>query len=156
MGIETMISGHDLFRALTSEEVRRISEYASTRGFKRYDVIYRHDGRVTHVFLNLEGRVDLQLPAQPGGVEVAVGRVGKGELFGVAPLLGEDRYTTTAIAAGPAEVLAIEARPLRAVLDENPVAGAQIIRQVARVYFGRYLDLLRGIQGVASQLPLAR
>lgn len=156
MGIETMISGHDLFRALTGEEVRRISEYASSKSFKRYDVIYRHDGRVSHVFLNLEGRVDLQLPAEGSGVDVAVGQVGKGELFGVAPLLGEDRYTTTAIAAGPAEVLAIEARPLKAVLDENPVVAAQVIRQVARVYFGRYLELLRGIQEVASRLPITR
>ena len=41
-------------------------------------------------------------------------------------------------------MLAIEARPFAALLAENDRASVQILRQVAQVYYRRYLETLRG------------
>jgi CRP/FNR family cyclic AMP-dependent transcriptional regulator len=156
MTIERTIRGHEMFGALSAKEVSLISGVSSEKHFEAGDVIYRHEGRVSHVFLNLEGQILLRLPAQSGEISLVISRVDPGELFGVAPLLGAERHTATAVAAEPSDVLAIEARPLREILQGNPVAGMQLIGRVARVYFDRYVAVMNSLQGVVNQISLIR
>ncbi|MEW5995649.1 MAG: hypothetical protein AB1744_14820, partial [Candidatus Zixiibacteriota bacterium] len=70
--------------------------------------------------------------------------------------LDSDRYTATAQCAELAEVLAIEAKPFRELLRTNCPVGFQIMSQVAHVYFTRYINVLKNLQDVVSQIPLIR
>jgi CRP-like cAMP-binding protein len=118
------------------------------------EVVYQPDRTPTHVFVLLEGQVHLRLPAGAGETGMLVSQVRKGEFFGIAPLLGSDRYTTRAQCAEASRILFIEAKPFLEVLDANPVVGHRIMTAVARVYFDRYLQIVERIQKVLSGLAL--
>jgi CRP-like cAMP-binding protein len=129
---------------------------SSTETYEAGETIIKVGGAPTHVFLLLEGAVNLRLPAHPAEFGIVVSQIEKGELFGISPLLGSSRYTAAAQCAGASTVLAIEAKPLRALLKANPVVGFHIMTQVAQVYFSRYMSVLKILQGVVGQIALIR
>ena len=142
MNISQMLHGHDLFRSLPHEEVEGLSAHCSVKSFGKDELVYKDGGAASHVFVLLSGEVQLRLKATSGENGIVVVKVSRGEFFGIAPMLGEERYTATAKCLSPVEVLAVEARPLREVLRRNPVAGHAVMTAVARAYYTRYMELL--------------
>ncbi len=104
------------------------------------------------VFVLLDGQVHLRFPGGNGEEGPLVSRIGRGELFGIAPLLGSDRYTTRAQCATTAKVLFVEARALLDLLKANPVIGHHVMTAVARAYFDRYELLMQRVQKVLADL----
>ena len=147
MKIEKTLRGQALFSALSAEEVSRISSSSAVKHYSEGEPIHLNAVQVSHVFLCLSGSVHLLLPAQTRQLTLVVG---KGELFGVAALLGHDRYTTAAVAAEPTEVLAMEARPLQQILQENPRASLEFTRRAALVYYTRYLELMKAFRALQT------
>ncbi len=152
MSIGSMLTGHELFRTFLPEQIDQISRFASARDLNRGEVIYRPDRKATHVFALLEGDVELRLPAGVGDAGMVISHVGKGELFGIAPLLGSDRYTTTARCTKASRVMFIEAGSLLQMLQSNPAAGHQVMTAVARAYFDRFRVMVDRMQRVLSEL----
>jgi len=154
MEIGNVLKGQNLFRLLTGDEISQISEFSAEKRFRKNEIIHRHQQAVSHVFLNLEGDVELRLPARLPEYSFIITKVARGELFGVASLLGSERYTATAVAVADTIVLALEVRPLRELLQRNTAAGYQIINKVAQVYFSRYMRVMKNLQDVINQIPL--
>jgi signal-transduction protein with cAMP-binding, CBS, and nucleotidyltransferase domain len=152
MEIGSVLKGHNIFKLLTVDEVARISEFSSEKRFRRNETIYTREKAVSHAFLNLSGVIDLRLPAKPPVYHFTIDKIGEGELFGIASLLGSERYTASAVAVEDTIVLAMEARPLRALIQSNSTAGYRIINQVALVYFGRYMTVMGKLQDMFSQI----
>ena len=154
MNIDKMLRGHDLFRSLNVDETAKLSGFSATKKFKANEVIFKYNAASTHVYMLMEGSISLRLPASPPDVSFVISNLEKGELFGLSPLLGTKRYTSTAQCNSAAEVLAIEAKPLHNLLKENAPVGFDIMSQVVRIYFARYIDVLMHFQGIVSQIPL--
>ena len=104
----------------------------------------------------MNGSVDLRLPAQSHDFNLVVSRIEKGELFGLSPLLDSDRYTATAHCKEACELLSIEAKPFRELLKRNSLVGFNIMNQVAHIYFYRYINVLKNLQGVVGQISMIR
>lgn len=153
---DKMVKGHDLFRALNVEETNQISGFSSTKKYAANETIFKLGGFGHHVYMLLEGAVYLRLPSKPEEFSLVVSRIEKGELFGLSPLLGSPRYTASAECSEASEVLCIEAKPFRELLQNNCPVGFHIMSQVAQIYFTRYIDVLKNLQGVVSQIPLIR
>ncbi len=156
MGIDNMLKGHELFASLNVDEIDRLSAFSSIKEYVRDESIFTYDQASSHFYMLMEGTVYLQLPANPPEFSFAVSKIEKGELFGLSPLLNSPRYTSTARCFSPVEALSIEAKPFRDMLRENCPAGLDIINNVARIYFTRYLSVLQRLQDVVSQISLVR
>ncbi len=156
MTISKMLLGHDLFRSLQIEEVDLISKISSTKTLKKDDVVFKYNGVGSHVFLVIEGQVHLSLPAGPNEFSLVVAKSDKGELFGLSPLLGSERYTLGARCATDTTLMAIEAKRFREILQSNCIAGFMAMSSVARIYFERYIEVMKKMQDVVNQLPLIR
>jgi len=152
MDISKMLTGHQLFKSFLPEQVDKISRFSSSRTLQKGEIVYMPDRKATHVFVLLEGEVHLRLSSGTGESGLLVSRVAKGEFFGIAPLLGSDRYTTNAQCAKPSKALFIEAQPLIEMLKANPIIGQQVMTLVARTYFDRYQVLMERIQKVLNDL----
>jgi CRP-like cAMP-binding protein len=150
-----MLTGHELFRSFLPNEIEEISAFSSARRLDKGQVIYRPDRKATHIFVLLEGEVQLRLPTGHDDTGIVVTRVGHGELFGIAPLLGADGYTTSACCTKASKVMFIEARPLLQMLLANPLAGQQVMAAVARIYFDRYQIMIGRIRKVINELEFA-
>ncbi len=156
MGIDRVIKGHDLFRSLTVDEAHRISDFSSMKKFQPDEFIFKHGGKGSHVYMLMEGTVYLRLPAIPPEFSFIISKIEKGELFGLSPLLDSPRYTASAQCMEPTEVLSIDAKAFRDILLSNCPVGFDIINRVAHIYFTRYIEVLKSIQGVLGQISLIR
>jgi len=156
MTIDRALKGHDLFRSLTVEEANQLSSFSSVRKYEADEMIFKYNQPSTHVFMLMKGSILLRLPANPPDFSLVISKIEKGELFGLSPLLGSSRYTSSAQCSEYTEVLSIEAKPFRELLINNCPVGFQIMSQVAHIYFSRYIDVLKNLQNVVGQIPLIR
>jgi CRP-like cAMP-binding protein len=154
MGVSTMLKGHDLFRTLTVEQEDRVSGFSSLKKFQRGETVYKQDAPATHIFMLIKGLVQLRLPAESAEFSMIVSKVEPDYLFGLAPLMSGQRYTVTAQCVQDCEVLAIEAKPLQAILEENPFVGYLVMTAVARAYSERYTEMLKNLQGIMNHIPV--
>jgi CRP-like cAMP-binding protein len=152
MDASLMVRGHDLFRSLPPREIDTVSSLSVVKRFDKGEVIHHRGHPASHLFVLLKGRVEQHLGTSAGEVGLVVGHAESGDLFGVASLLGAERYTTTARCAEPCEVMALEAVPLQEVLRRNPEADRAILASVARGYFTRYEALLGRLQAILAQV----
>lgn len=155
MSIQSMLRGQTLFQSLTPNQVARIEQFSSMRQCLVGDVVHRAGDEATHLFLLVEGRLHLRLPSSKD-VNVVIAQVGKGEIFGLAALLGSPRHTVSAVCETPCAVLQIDAKGLMDVLDEDGRTGLHIMRGVARAYFDRYVGVTRRLQSIVDQIPIVR
>ncbi|MCP4633474.1 MAG: cyclic nucleotide-binding domain-containing protein [candidate division Zixibacteria bacterium] len=156
MDIEKTIRGYDLFRSLNVNEMNDVSKYSSTKSFKKGENIFDFNGASSHVYMLLEGTVYLRLPGKMPDFSLIISHIHKGELFGLSPLLDSPRYTATAQCAEDTKALSIEAKPFRELLKKNYPVGFDIINQVARIYYNRYIHVLKNLQDIVDQIPLIR
>jgi signal-transduction protein with cAMP-binding, CBS, and nucleotidyltransferase domain len=152
MDFKSVLTGHELFALLSPEEVTRVSNLSSEKRFRKEEIIYRKDTPTSHFFVVLEGEVRLRLPGTKDRLSYSVSKLHKGELFGLSPMLGFERYTVTAAAENEVTLLAIEAQPFLALLKTNPLVESAFRGAFLRAYYARYLSLLGTLQGVATQL----
>jgi len=152
MSVTKMLKGHELFRSLSFEEVEKISSFSGLKEFSKDENVFTSGVVGSHFFVLQEGRVNLRLPADAHEASLVVGRIEKGDIFGLAPLLGAGRHTTTAQCAEPCKVLAIQVEPLRELLEQNSLVGLHIMTVAAQAYFTRYIETLNRVQKVINEI----
>ncbi|UCD17866.1 MAG: cyclic nucleotide-binding domain-containing protein [Candidatus Zixiibacteriota bacterium] len=156
MSIGKMLRGHDIFQSLNLDETNEISSFSSVKKYRADETVFAFNDPAGHVYMLMAGSVYLRLPAKSSDLSLVISEVEKGELFGLSPLLDSPRYTATALCSETTELLSIEAKPLRELLKRNSHVGFNVMNQVAHIYFTRYINVLRNLQGVVSQLSLIR
>jgi len=156
MGVERILKGHDLFRSLGLDDTHIVSDFSSVKKYHTDETIFKYGDFASHVYMMMKGSINLRLPASEQDVSIIISRIEKGEIFGLSPLLDSQRYTATAVCLEATEVLTIEAKPFRELLRRNYQAGFNVMSQVAHIYFLRYIDVLKNIQGVVNQVSLIR
>jgi CRP-like cAMP-binding protein len=156
MKIDGTLRGYDLFRSLHTDEVKEISSFSSLKKYKANETVFNYNDVAGHVFMLIEGSINLRLPATSQELSLVISNIQKGELFGLSPLLDSPRYTATAQCGSDTELLSIEAKPFRELLKRNSLVGFNIMNQVAHIYFNRYIGVLKNLQGVVSQISLIR
>lgn len=152
MSVAKMLKGHELFRSLSFEEVERISRFSGLKDFGEGDLVFESGRQGSHFFVLQEGGVVLRIPAAAHEASLMVGHIENGEVFGLAPLLAAGRHTTSAHCTTASRVLAIEAAPIRALLEENCLIGMHIMGALARAYFSRYIEALVRVQRVVNEI----
>ncbi|MDP8240797.1 MAG: cyclic nucleotide-binding domain-containing protein [Candidatus Hatepunaea meridiana] len=153
---DQILKGHELFATMTVDEIHELSKFTSEKEFKAGETIFEYMQVCAHFYMLNEGVVYLQLPAQPSEFSFAISKIAKGELFGLSPLLNATRYTATAKCYEATKVLSIEAKPFRELLQSNCPVGLTIINQVASIYYARYLNILKKLQDIVSQVSMVR
>ena len=143
MSIVDALRGNPLFQGLSEELLAQVSQIASRRSYRRGDTILALGAPSTHVYLLLSGMVLLRLPGKQQDYATIISTVTEGELFGISPLLGSTRYTSTATSEKSSEVIAIDAKPFAELIHSGQLPGYEIMRHVAEMYFRRYVEVLR-------------
>ena len=154
MSIDMMLKGHELFASLNVDEMDQLSTFSSVKEFNADEMIFEYNQASTHFFMLMEGLVYLQLPVNPDNSRFAISKIEKGELFGISSLLNSERYTATALCHENTKAMSIEAKPFRDLLQLNCPAGLDIIKKVAHIYFTRYLNVIKKLQEVVSQITV--
>jgi len=153
---DQILTGHELFAALSIDERHRLDDFASEKEFRKDEIIFEYNQPCYHFYMLTEGDVYLQLPANPKEFSFAISKMEINELFGLSPLFNGTRYTASAKCYSDTKVLSIEAKPFRGIMRENSQAGLIIINQIGRIYYARYLNLLKKLQDIVSQVSMVK
>lgn len=154
MNVRKMLTGHVFFSQFLPQEVDAISRFTADRKLEKGEVVYGTNRKATHVFVLLDGQVELRLPSGTSEMGFMVSRVAKGEFFGIAPLLNQGYYTTSALCTKPSRVLFIETKPFMEMLNKNPLVGLNLMSIVAGAYFDRYQHLIERVQKALTDLAV--
>lgn len=154
MSVTKLLTGHELFRSLRFEDVDRINSFSGLKDLDADAFVFERGMQGSHIYVLLEGQVHLRLPAGAHEASLGVGRIEKGEIFGLAPLLGAGRHLTSARCAEPCKVLAIEAAPLRELLEQEHAVGFHIMSMAAQAYFTRYVETLERVRKVINEIAV--
>jgi len=151
-----ILKGHDLFRSLGLEKAFEIKNFSSVKKYEADEIIFEYNSAASHIFMLMKGSVNLQLPSKSQEYSLVISKIEIGELFGLSPLLDSSRYTAMAQCGEASEILTIEAKPFRNLLKENCIIGMNIMNHVAKIYFARYINVMRNLQEVAGQISMIR
>ena len=147
----TAKQAEELFQFLRPEQVVELNAAAEPVSFKPGDTVYRQGSKATYMYVVVSGKIALYAPGEDG-VDVMVNELGAGKLFGVCVCLGVDAYTVTAECSEDAWLLRINADVLKGLMDEDKEIGYALERQIARIYFGRYVHATRRLREVVAQV----
>ena len=156
MSVDRILKGHDLFRSLSVDEAHQITDFSSVKRYDANESVFGYGEPAGHVYMLMEGSVDLLLPAKSAEFNMIVSRIETGELFGLSPLLDSPRYTASALCRENTELLSIEAGKFRELIRNNPLVAFDTMNRVAHIYFNRYIEVLKSLQGVVNQVSLIR
>lgn len=147
----TAKQAEELFQFLRPEQVLALNAAAEQVSFKPGETIYRQGSKATYMYIVVSGKIALFAPGDDG-VDVLINELCAGKLFGVCVCLGVDSYTATAQCSEDAWLLRINAEVLKGLMDRDPEIGYALERQIAKIYFGRYVNATQRLCEVVTQV----
>lgn len=134
-----------LFQNLYDIQLNTILSYASVESFLEGKTIFQQGEEALHLYVLIEGAVDLTVKAQEK-VDFMTSKIEKeGAVFGTPSLMEPFRYNVTATCLKPTKVLMIQVNPLKQKMKEDPKMGMEIMEKLASVYFNRLNELRSGV-----------
>ncbi len=143
----------DIFALLDQKEVEVLSDACGVVSLKKGEKVYSEGFPASHLFVLLKGGVELRRPTK-GGHSFLVDDIHEGGVFGVSSLGIGERYLLNAECVEDSDVLKVESRVLRGLLDKNPVAGYATERRISQIFFKRYVDAMERLQSIVQAVPL--
>jgi signal-transduction protein with cAMP-binding, CBS, and nucleotidyltransferase domain len=153
---ERTLKGHELFAKLSVDEVNQLDSFSHVQEYDECEKIFEYNEVCSHIYMLMEGVVYLMLPAEPTDYSFAIAEIKNNEIFGLSPLLNSPRYTAEAKCHTRCKVLSIEAESFKNLLMNNNHVGLEVSNQVARIYYKRYLNTLRKLQDLVSQVSIVQ
>jgi len=145
--------GHDLFQFLRPDQIQTISDVAERVSLKSGETVFSRGEEAQFLFIVLEGQVALRLPGR-SGVSLLIDEAGKGAVFGSCVCMQMDAYMLTAQCVLDSKLLKIEAATLKGIMEDDMIVGYAVQSLTSRVYFKRYVDTMKKLQAVLSNIPL--
>jgi CRP-like cAMP-binding protein len=124
----------DLFHGLPEDALEAIASFSHEMSFAAGDTICSEGRRAGHIYLLLEGTVELSVSprSQPEPVTISLLK-SLGLAFGWSAIVGSGYYTASAYAASDVRLVAVGGRELMDYLAQNHAVGFEVIKRVAHV-----------------------
>ena len=124
-----------LFEGLGEEGVRRLSGIATRRTLEADEYLFLLGDNADHLYLLTKGKVDLCFPMPLRGVvkDVAVESVGVGQALGWSALVKPYRFTLSARATKPSEVVGFSRRDLLDLFEAEPATGCAFFTKICEI-----------------------
>ncbi len=144
----------ELFKGLKEEQLKTLLLLSAVQSFPEGKTIFNQGGEATHLYILIQGSVDLTVKAKEQ-IDFMTSKIEKeGAVFGTASLMEPFRYNVTAKCLKPSQVLIIEADSLKRKMKDEPDMGMEIMKKLASIYFNRLNDLRFGVSHLLKVFKL--
>lgn len=141
----TILNKLEFFSVFSRDQLERLSRISQTKLFRREDQIYRKGENATELFVVIEGLVSLRAIDPESDIGIAYEERRHGEFFGPASFMSSRIYSLTAVCITDTEVLAIDTGQLSGLCEEVSNLGYKFMKEIAEIYFERYITTKRQI-----------
>lgn len=135
----------EFFNVFSSDQLEKLSRITYSKLFRREEYIYHKGDSATELFVVIEGLVSLRAIDPETEVGIAYEERRHGEFFGPASFMTSRIYSLSAVCITNTEVLAIDARQLSGLCEYDSNLGYKFMKEIAEIYFGRYITSKRQI-----------
>lgn len=144
----------ELFRPLSSDDLVDFITLLKVKNFDYGYPICQFGDPGTHLYILLEGKVEV---LDEDGV--ALSEMGKGDVFGEMSLLSGDKVSTTIIATEPCEIATLNQKNFNHILTKYPSLQVflykLVVRRIAAMNRERAEELASGMTGQVVDIPLS-
>ena len=144
----------ELFSGLEDEELVRVAIIASEIELTEATPLFCEDQPADQIFIVTQGKIALHKAlgarfGQPSGRFATVAFCSRGQIVGWSALVDPYRYTLSATAWEPCQLLGISSALLRRAMELNPGIGYRVMKCLSEV-------MGRRLQQVTQSLTMAR
>lgn len=134
--MEQLLPQTELFEGLNPEELRRLEEVGRHETVREGEYLFLLGEDATALHVVTKGNVDLCFPMPLGGTvkDICVESVGAGKALGWSALVKPYRFTLSARATEPSEVMSFPRRSLLELLEREP--------RIAQTFFVKISELI--------------
>jgi CRP/FNR family transcriptional regulator, cyclic AMP receptor protein len=130
------------FGQLTEADLKSIAMICEEQEIKAGTVILEECGVADTLYFLIDGSVDLTYKSEEEFYpkthkEFDVGEINPGEPFGISAMIDPYRLNATAKAARDCRLIAIDAVPLRSLMEENCRLGFVLLKQISKATMER-------------------
>ena len=122
-----LLSNFSFFRTIDKKNLNAVVEYFKLRAFKRNEIIIRKGDPGGHFYIVISGEVEILNDA---GIPIT--KMDQGEVFGEMSLICEENVGATVQAHSDCEVLYIDHKHFKHILDEYPSLQGYFTRLLAK------------------------
>lgn len=136
-----MFKDADLFQGLSPEGTRQLSAIGRSRSVAAGDYLFLLGDSAECLYLVTEGTVELCLPMTLGGIvkDIPVESATAGKALGWSALVKPYRFTLSARAAGPVQVIGFPRSELQKLFDAAPDVGHRFLANLSELVGVRLL-----------------
>jgi CRP-like cAMP-binding protein len=124
-----ILSDVGLFEGFTQEQLRLLAFGAETTMLGADKKLYREDDEADSAYVVVAGRIVLYREGE--GERLVIGHVGPGAIMGELALIADTRRLTSASAEIDSEVLRLNRRMFRRILEEYPDLAIQLHHRIS-------------------------
>jgi CRP-like cAMP-binding protein len=143
----------EVFEFLRPDQVHALSEASEKISCKAGETVYKKGSKADHFFTVLKGEVSLRLPGK-GGVNVVIDQATKGAMFGSCMCFNRDSYALTAQCTKDSELLRIDSKVLKRLMDEDLLMGYGLQTRMSEIYFNRYNETMKKLQAIVMNIEI--
>jgi CRP-like cAMP-binding protein len=160
--MEDLLRTAEIFAGLNGGDLERLSVIARKRTLMPDDYLFLLGDDASWFYIVTRGRVDLCLPMPLRGEvkDIAIESVGAGEALGWSALVKPYRFTLSARATAPSEVVGFGRRPLLELFEAEPRIGYTVLTKVSELVGIRLHTFqalwMRELQRMAERPALAQ
>jgi CRP-like cAMP-binding protein len=124
-----ILSDVGLFEGFTQEQLRLLAFGAETTLLGADKKLYREDDEADSAYVVVSGRIVLYREGE--GERLVIGHVGPGAIMGELALIADTKRLTSASAEIDSEVLRLNRRMFRRILEEYPDLAVQLHHRIS-------------------------
>lgn len=134
-----LLQRYPFFNSLTDEQIKAIAKIGDEKSFPKDSILFKENTPADSLILLLEGAVDL---FYSGGGEGSVANstvcsIAPGAIFGVSSLIDPYKYTASARAIMPVNVVDFDGAALRKMTENDQMLGRVLMSNVAAAVLAR-------------------
>ena len=125
-----ILSAVGLFEGFTQEQLRLLAFGAETTVLGADKKLYREEDEADSAYVVVSGRIVLYREGGSDSQRIVVGHVGPGAILGELALIADTKRLTSASAEDDSEVLRLNRRMFRRILEEYPELAVHLHQRI--------------------------
>jgi len=128
----SMIEAAQMFKDFSRQEIQTLSNYTRAYEVEKGNTVFREGEKGTFLCLLVDGRIDVMKEGDERELK-KITTIRPGKTMGEMSVIDEMPYSATAIAAEKVTLVLITKMNFDRLLEEQPVLGIKLFRQIARL-----------------------
>jgi CRP-like cAMP-binding protein len=142
------LTNTSLFKSLTDAQIKAVIQLAEEKAFEPGAIIFTQGQDATTLYVLLSGSVCLKIRALEELDPLAEILKETGSIFGLPALSKLRRYDVTAKCIDRARTLAMDSTKLNQIVRKDPVAGLEVMAELAQLYLNRLNSTRMGMRNL--------